>query len=213
MIYMSESILVTVHPGYARNIGYVPDRYGNYDEYLSRLRDAVWSQDSIIFLYRKDEPPFELPENAEVMRDFDRNRGTGVNARKLISRLKDRGVSKVAIGGEFLWHYWFFGGDTDENFRRDYEELSQEEKERFVDKYVRLSKEEGMDPIPILNGLTGKAVEDGCARYIHNGLSSEFHVETIRDLCYPTVAPQQFSIEDLANHDSSIVTAESPIKS
>ena len=56
-----------------------------------------------------------------------------------------------------------------------------------------------MDSIPILNALTGKAARGGCVKYVYDGLSHEFRIEIKRDLSYPTVEPQQFSLEDIAN--------------
>lgn len=195
---MADSILIAVHPGYAANRGLISDRYGNYDEYLSRLRDAVWSQDSIIFLSRRDKPPFELPGNAEVMHDFDRKAGRGVNAKRIISRLKDRVVSEVEVGGEFLWHYYHFGS-LDERYRKAYEGLSEEEQAKFIDDAIKFALGLDVDPITQLNIATGKAIDDGCEKLAYDTLNRYFNVRLRRDLSYPTIEPQQFSLEDIAN--------------
>lgn len=201
-----DSILVAVHPGYARNRGHVSDRYGNYEEYLSRLRDAVWSQSSMIFLYRTDIPPFELPENAEVMHDFDRNTGRGVNARRLISRLKDKGVSKVDIGGEFLWEYFrLISEDFVDSIRKDPTEIIEEARGD------PLFKKMSLDAQSIIKYMDRFNVRCCCVQTVYDGLSHDFDVRLGRDLCYPTINPQQSSLEDLA-HSPIIVTSESPIK-
>ncbi len=102
---MNNSVLVLVHPGYAGNRQLTPDRYGGYGDYLSRLKDAVWTQTSIIFLYKRDKLPFELPSDAEVIRDHDR----GYHTKELVSRLKERRVDRIDVCGEFLW--WYIGDD------------------------------------------------------------------------------------------------------
>jgi hypothetical protein len=93
---MDESILVVVHLGAAGVIKYFHPDYGDYELYLSRVKDAICSRESIILTYMmiKDRTPFELPETAKIVESED-----------LVSELKRRNVARIDVCGEYLWWY------------------------------------------------------------------------------------------------------------
>jgi hypothetical protein len=103
---MNNSMLLVVHLGFGRYRGLDRDvKYGSYDDYISRLKKAVWSRDSIIFIYMRDTVPFILPSTADIIYD-DRRRREEIKE-QVVSRLKSKNVNDVDICGEFLWWYTF----------------------------------------------------------------------------------------------------------
>lgn len=105
---MNRSILIVVHPGYVvdKEVGYIAEkelilaRYGNYNEYLSNLKNALYSRDSIVLSYTKDKSkiklPFEFPNATDVIYDGD------VNECEFISKLRDKKITKVDVCGELF---------------------------------------------------------------------------------------------------------------
>ena len=185
-----KSVLVVVHPGYEATSFFTIKKQGNYESYLSLLRDAVWSHSSVLFLYKDSKPPFDFPNNTIVIRDRDR----GYYTKELVSKLRELRVDKVELCGESLW---FIGADVDKNLKRYAEKLQPEKKIKFDRALERIqvldgsfAKKLGLDSEEFINAIyfTGKNINPGCVRKIQDELKGEFPVVEIkRELCYPTV--------------------------
>ncbi len=186
---MNESILVPVHVGYARYRGLVSDKYGNYDDdYLKQLEKAVWSIDSIIFPYKDDKLPFELPDTAEVIRDYDIEPGIGIHVKKLISRLEEKEVSSVYVCGEFLWEHF---KPMNEKLEKEFRETRENIQGR--DQWI----------VDMSNTLEQAVMQlDGhrpcCVIFVYEALKEKFDVKVATNLCYPTVSLQEYYNKHIA---------------
>jgi hypothetical protein len=102
---MNDDVLVAVHPGYANGTIYACDLYGDYSGYLLRLRNAVWSQPSVIFQDHK-KIPFDLPDATKILDgSWIGDKMMQEHIGELSSYLKESGATKVELGGEFTWSY------------------------------------------------------------------------------------------------------------
>ena len=191
-IYMDNSVLVVVHPGYAINVGgIISDKFGNYKEYLSRLEEAVNSQNSIVLLYGKGfRMPFPLPNSVSHVSDMEH----------LVSRLKNRKAERIKVCGEYL--YWYVAENAGAKLQEYSEKLSPEKRIRF-DKLlertseleaVKFAKKLGLDPQEfqreVFLGIKNKVVK-GCVRDVYDELHDGFSDVIIsRELCYPINDPK-----------------------
>jgi hypothetical protein len=189
---MDNSVLVAVHPGYAVNIGgIISDEFGDYKEYLSRLEEAVSSQDSIVLLYGKGfKVPFPLPNDVSRVH----------NMKRLVFRLKNKKVERISVCGEYLYYY---SADNATAKLKEYSEKLPPEKRIRFNKLLRqtselegvkFAKKLGLDPQEfqreVFSGIKNEIVE-GCVRDVYDTLHDEFSDVTInRELCYPTNDPK-----------------------
>jgi hypothetical protein len=187
---MSETVLVVVHPGYAGRRFSTDERYGNYEEYIEKLRQAVWSQNSLLFIYKRDGKPFRIPPSAELIRD---TRGR-VDTEELIHRLNERKVQSVRVCGEFL--YWYGVGDIDVNLKKYAGRLPPEKRKQFDETLLRTNtldarfpRKFGLNPKNFFREIysTKMGLHDGCVMHVYRDLSAEFSdVEIQKELCYPS---------------------------
>ena len=195
-----ESLLVVVHPGYCANSagwidGAMEEKYGEYDVYLKRLYEAVWRRrNCIMLLNRGDELPFDVPEEAEIMRYKIRE------SEELIERLKTKGVATVDICGEFLWRY---GRSVELEEIREVTRVLPKEKRAIINElldkngYLDLYelKKRGVFFTPHFQRLlyslfySEDEVRDGCVVRTKNELE-DFSVRIARELCYPIKEPK-----------------------
>lgn len=190
---MSSPALVVVQLGYVANRGLISDVYGDYGVYLSRVKNAVSSTSSIIFLYRRAKVPFELPDTTELIIGER-------HTKKLIDRLKERMVNNVDICGELLWYY---GGDINENLKSYSKKLPKDRRIQLgkvlentsILEPTRIAKKADLDPLEFTKEVfyTGSEVRDGCVKNVYDILSSEFDVKIIRELCYPITEPSKIT--------------------
>jgi len=116
---MSDSILVVVHPGSL--LGSLKKEeenlYGNYKEYLDKVKNAINQQRSIVIisplkdsflkriLRRYKILPFKIPQETIMIKDFI-DFGFNLGGREtLLSILKSEKINNVKICGEQLWWY------------------------------------------------------------------------------------------------------------
>jgi len=189
---MDSSALIVVHPGYAINIGgVISDEFGDYKEYLSRLEEAVSSQNSIVLLYgREFRMPFSLPNSVSRVSDME----------QLVSKLKNRKTERIKVCGEYL--YWYVAENAGEKLQEYSEKLSPEKRIRFKKLLertseldaVKFAKKLGLDPQEfqreVFLGIKNRLV-NGCVRDVYGYLHDEFSDVTIsRELCYPINDPK-----------------------
>ena len=190
--YMDNSVLVVVHPGYAINIGgIISDEFGDYKEYLSRVEEAVSSQNSIVLLYGKEfRMPFSLPNSVSRVS----------NMGHLVSQLKNRKTERIKVCGEYL--YWYVAENAGEKLQEYSEKLSPEKRIQFnkllertseLDA-VKFAKKLGLDPQEfqreVFLGMKNRLV-NGCVRDVYDELRDEFSDVIIsRELCYPINGPK-----------------------
>jgi hypothetical protein len=197
---MGNKILLAVHPGYASNsAGWLGDeieeKYGKYESYLGRLRRAVRARrDCILLMYKDDELPFGVPEEAEIIRD------TTDGYEELIERLKSRAVTDIDLCGEFLWSYgrsvkmedvkevtktW-----PDEKKAELYDILQKKGKLRLGDLVeVGVANTEPFTKLLVSFLYDEKEVRGGCVETAKDNLKG-FSVRIVRELCYPTKDPK-----------------------
>ena len=105
-------MLIVVHPGSLLN--YEEDRieeiYGNYEEYLSRVEDAINKEKSIIIAlptqknFLKKRLPFQVPKDTMIIKDKIETLFFGAE-KSLISILDKLKIYNVEVCGEQLWWY------------------------------------------------------------------------------------------------------------
>ena len=189
---MDDSILLVVHPNYTANKELIPKKYGNYQQYISELKSAIWSRPSLIFLYRNHKLPFELPENAEIISDREGNCFIG----ELYARLKSKNSPKVDICGEFLYYH---APEVSENLKKYAEKLNPEKRTQFektleglaVLDSVKFAKKLGFNPQQFTEDIffTASELKEGCVMYVYNELETDFETRIVRELCFPTLDP------------------------
>ena len=186
---MTKSVLLVVHPGYAKNRNQISDS-GSYEAYLAQVRDAVWSRrSSVLFLYKRDGEPFALPRTAEVMRDPDR----GYWTKRLVQKLKQRRVERVDICGEYL--YYFGNRNLNKNLERYAAALPKKKRNEFEKALARaniidtrFAKRLKLNPDDFFGKVffDGNEFVDGCVIKVYEELVGKFsNVEIKRELCYP----------------------------
>lgn len=189
---MAKSLLFVVHPGCAA-VEYAADKeYGDYDAYLARLSAATLQRDVVVFEYMGNVSPLNFG-NAEVINDMA---GNGIPPDNFLDSLKSRGIKRMEVCGEFLWHYFCFDTETDMKNRKHFDGLAVKEQEAFVSKYAKQAKDDGLDPTPILNGMTGRTTVPGCVEAAASAIKSFVPVRIARELCYPATEPRQFDFDE-----------------
>lgn len=194
---MVKPVLVAIHVGYLANMCPEWGGYNGYDVYLTRVRDEMWSQNVMLFLYKRNRVPFELPPHVEVVRDSAR----GYNTKRLISRLREEKFDKIDVCGEELW--WSDAPNLDKNLKRYAEKLAPEKRLQFEEALLRthvlepigFARRLDLNPAEFMKEvfLTGSEVVPGCAKIYFDELSGEFptaEVNIRRELCYPLVDPE-----------------------
>lgn len=189
---MSETVLVVVHPGYVGKRFSTDERYGNYEEYMKKVRQAVWSQNSVLFMYRRDGKPFRIPPGSEVIRD---PRGR-VDTEELIHRMSERKVQSVRVCGEFL--FWYGVGDINKNLKEYARRLPPQKRKQLDETLLRTNvldarvpRKLGLNPKEFFREIysTKMGIHDGCVMHVYRNLRAEFSdVEIQRELCYPSVS-------------------------
>jgi len=115
----SNSILVVVHPGSMKHSEQEyrnEEAYGNYEKYLTELKDSVWQRDSVILTspplkstfkrLMQRSIPFKVPKISTIIKDRDdpQRWNKYLGEKELIPFLRERGVINIDVCGESLWY-------------------------------------------------------------------------------------------------------------
>ena len=202
---MEDDLLLVVHLGYCFNDltwldKSLQKKYGKYRNYLKRIKRSIYARKNcMILLYEDDELPFEVPEKAEIIRDY------GNGTREAIERLKNKQVRNIDICGEVLW--WYVKTPKLEEITEMRKKLPKEKVKALEDLLDKKGKLDISDFtrtgivhekafLEYLYSFTHSEdeVRAGCVQIVKDELK-DFSVNIIRELCYPIKEPKQLNHE------------------